>query len=85
VEILKQPQYSPSPVEEQVAVIYLGTNGLLNDVPVNKVKEFEEVFLNNMRSTGAEALADLKKGKLTDTAIATVKKIGAEVAAQFKR
>lgn len=84
VEILKQPQYSPSPVEEQVAVIYLGTKGLLNDVPVNKVKEFEEVFLNNMRSAGAEALADLKAGKLTDSAIETVKRIGAEVAAQFK-
>ena len=84
VEILKQPQYSPSSVEEQIAVIYLGTKGLLNDVPVNKVKEFEEVFLNNMRSAGAEALADLKSGKLTDSAIATVTKIGAEVAVQFK-
>ena len=84
VEILKQPQYSPSPVEEQVAVIYLGTKGLLNDVPVAKVKEFEEAFLNTMRSNGAEALADLKAGKLSDSAIETVTKIGAEVARQFK-
>jgi len=84
VEILKQPQYSPSPVEEQVAVIYLGTKGLLNDVPVAKVKQFEEAFLNTMRTSGKEALADLKAGKLTDSAVETVTRIGAEVARQFK-
>src|SRR5213592_3914454 len=45
VELLKQPQYSPFPVEQQVAIIYLGTQGLLRDVPVRRVKEFEEHFL----------------------------------------
>jgi F-type H+-transporting ATPase subunit alpha len=51
VEILKQPQYSPVPVEKQVAIIYLGTQGLLRNVPVNRIKEFEEQFLMEMEST----------------------------------
>src|SRR5450631_982258 len=46
VEILKQPQYSPYPVEKQVAIIYLGTNGLLNSVPVKNIQEFEEQYLS---------------------------------------
>ncbi|HQD10745.1 MAG TPA: F0F1 ATP synthase subunit alpha, partial [Flavihumibacter sp.] len=50
VEILKQPQFSPFPVEKQVAIIYLGTQGLLREVPVNKVKEFEEQFLIEMEN-----------------------------------
>ena len=45
VEVLKQGQYSPLSVEKQVAIIYLGTNGLLKDVPVDKVREFEDAFL----------------------------------------
>jgi F-type H+-transporting ATPase subunit alpha len=51
VEILKQPQYSPFPVEKQVAIIYLGTQGLLQGVPVRKIKEFEEHFLMEWRAT----------------------------------
>src|SRR5438477_969613 len=50
VEILKQPQYAPVPVEKQVAIIYLGTQGLLRDVPVRRVKEFEEHFLMEMEN-----------------------------------
>ena len=47
VEILKQAQYSPMPVEKQIAIIYCGTQGLLRDIPVSKVKEFESEFRNN--------------------------------------
>jgi F-type H+-transporting ATPase subunit alpha len=62
VEILKQPQYAPVPVEKQVAIIYLGTQGLLRDVKVSKVKEFEEQFLMEMENRHPEVLADFKKG-----------------------
>merc|ERR1711966_97979 len=73
VEMLKQPQYSPVSVEKQVAIIYLGTNGLLKDVPVDKIKEFEEDFFNALDSKHPQALADFKGGKLTDSAVEAVK------------
>ncbi|MCL4107145.1 UNVERIFIED_CONTAM: hypothetical protein GTU68_032960 [Idotea baltica] len=84
VEMLKQPQYSPVSVEKQVAIIYLGTKGLMRSVPVDKIREFEATFLATMERDGAEALADFKSGKLTDEAIATTEKIAADVAAQYK-
>jgi len=64
VEILKQPQYSPMPVEKQVAIIYLGTQGLLRDVPVRRVKEFEEHFLMEMENKLPEVLQQFKAGNL---------------------
>ena len=84
VEVLKQAQYSPVSVEKQVAIIYLGSKGLLGDVPVDKVMEFEETFLMAMETQAPDALESLRKGKLTDEAKAAVEKIGAEISAQFK-
>jgi F-type H+-transporting ATPase subunit alpha len=69
VEILKQPQYAPVAVEKQVAIIYLGTQGLLREVRVNKVKAFEEHFLMEMENKLPEILAEFKKGVLTDEAV----------------
>ena len=66
VEILKQLQYSPMSVEKQVAIIYLGTQGLLTQVPVNKVKEFEAHFLVELENRLPEVLADFKKGNLPE-------------------
>jgi len=66
VEILKQPQYAPVPVEKQVAIIYLGTQGLLRDVPVRKIREFEEHFLLEMENKLPEVMAEFKKGNLPD-------------------
>ena len=66
VEILKQPQYSPYSVEKQVAIIYLGTQGLLRDVPVRRVREFEEHFLTEMENKLPHLLADFKKGNLPE-------------------
>ena len=66
VEILKQPQYAPMPVEKQVAIIYLGTQGLLRDVPVKRVKEFEEHFLLEMENKLPDVMAEFKKGNLPD-------------------
>ena len=84
VEILKQPQYSPVSVEKQVAIIYLGSKGLLKDVPVAKVKEFESLFLTTLEQRHPEALADFQKGKLTDEAINSVTTLAAELSAQYK-
>jgi F-type H+-transporting ATPase subunit alpha len=83
VEILKQPQYTPFSVEKQVAMIYLGTKGLLKDVPVNKIKEFEETFLTSLEQRHPDVLETFKSGKLTDEATGTVKSLAAELSKQF--
>jgi len=84
VELLKQPQYSPVAVEKQVALIYLGTKGLLKDVPVNKIGEFEELFVTALEAKAPEALATFKSGKLGDEAVEAVKSIAAEIASTFR-
>ena len=84
VEILKQPQYSPVTVEKQVAIIYLGTKGLLKDVPVNKVKEFEELFLSTLAQRSPETLTTFQSGKLADDAVKVVTDLAAELTAQYK-
>ena len=66
VELLKQPQYSPMPVEKQVAIIFCGTNGLLNKVPINKVHEFESQFLNLLEVKHKDVLEQLKQGVVND-------------------
>ena len=69
VEILKQPQYSPFAVERQVAIIYLGTQGLLRQVPVRRIKEFQEHFLLEMDNKLPDVLAEFKKGNLPDDGV----------------
>ena len=66
VEILKQGQYSPMPVEKQVAIIFLGTMGLLTDVPVNKIKEFENQYLEYLELKHRDVLDQLAAGVLND-------------------
>jgi F-type H+-transporting ATPase subunit alpha len=84
LEMLKQPQFAPQRVEDQVAMIYLSTQGALDKIPVNKVREFEQDFINVMKATEANTLADLAKGKFDDTLTATVKRVGKEVAAKYE-
>jgi F-type H+-transporting ATPase subunit alpha len=84
VEILKQPQFSPYSVEKQVAIIYLGTNGLVRDVPVKNVRAFEEQFLRELELKYPEILADFKKGNLPEDGLAKMTKLAADVATQFK-
>jgi len=83
VEILKQNLNSPMPVEEQAAIIYAGTKNLLKNVPVNKVKEFEAAYLDYLRSKHAETMAELKTGKYSDEAQATLTAAAEEVSKQF--
>lgn len=75
VEILKQGQFSPMPVEKQTAIIYLGTKGLLKEVPVKKVREFEKNFLDHMDANHRNVLDELKAGKLTDEVASTLEKV----------
>ena len=84
VEILKQPQYSPVSVEKQVAIIYLGTQGLLRDVPVNKIKQFEESYLASLEQAHPQILENFRKGKLEDADLDVVKKLAADITGQYK-
>ena len=83
VEILKQPQFSPLSVGKQVAIIYLGTKGLLKSVPVNQVRKFEEEFLMKMASDHQDVLDALSAGKLDDTITGTIETVGAEIAKNY--
>ena len=83
VEILKQSQNNPYTVEDQCAIIFAGTNGLIMDVPVNKVKEFESDYLSVLKASHADTLATLKSGKLTDEVVETLTKVTKEVASKF--
>jgi F-type H+/Na+-transporting ATPase subunit alpha len=84
VEILKQAQYSPFRVEQQVAIIYLGTNGLLSQVPVKKVKEFEEHFLMEMDNKMPELMADFKKGNLPEEGLKAMVEMAKGLMPQYK-
>lgn len=84
VEILKQAQYSPFSVEKQVAIIYLGTNNLIQQVPVKSVKEFEETFLREMESKLPDVLAEFKKGQLNEGSIDRMVKLAKDLIPQFK-
>jgi F-type H+-transporting ATPase subunit alpha len=84
VEILKQKQYSPMTVEKQIAIIYLGTKGLLGDVPIEKVKEFETTFVAFLETHHKEVLNDLKAGKLTDEVMKKLEEVGKDMAKKYK-
>ena len=82
VEILKQDQNSPLPVEEQIAIIYCGTKNLLKNVPVDKIREFEVEFLDYMRNKHADTMASLKAGKYTDAETSVIESAAAEMTAR---
>ena len=69
VEILKQGLNQPMSVENQIAIIYCGTKGLLNDISLEKVKDFEVEFLSFIRKEHSGILDDIKKGKLSEEVI----------------
>ena len=82
--LLVQPQYSPMPVEKQVAILYCGTHGLLKDIPLDKVRDFERSFLDYMEREHAEdVLAELKKGNINDEINRKLEEAAATVAKQF--
>ncbi len=84
VEILKQKQYSPMPVEKQIAIIYLGTKGLLGDIPVEKIKAFEDAYLTFLETHHKNILDGLKGGQLTDEITSTLEKVAVDMSKQYK-
>ncbi|HEY8365843.1 MAG TPA: F0F1 ATP synthase subunit alpha [Sphingobacteriaceae bacterium] len=83
VEILKQAQFSPMTVEKQIAIIYAGTKNLLKDVPVDKVKDFQDDYLNVLDAQYRGTLDALKAGKFDDEITAVLEKVAKEVSAKF--
>jgi F-type H+-transporting ATPase subunit alpha len=83
VEILKQGQFSPVPIGKQIAIIYCGSKGLLTKVPVNKVKQFEEEFLEFLAARHADTLQLLTEGKLTTETEKLLEKVAADLSAKF--
>ena len=84
VEVLKQGQYQPVSVEKQVAIIYLGTQGLLKDIPVRSVKEFEENFLMEMQNKLPEVLLEFKKGNLPEDGLKSMTSLAQDLMKQYK-
>jgi F-type H+/Na+-transporting ATPase subunit alpha len=82
-EVLKQDQYSPVPVEEQVAIITASTRGYIDKVPVAKVREFEKEFLDLMRATHPEVLANLRAGRFEESDVETIKKEATTLASKY--
>ena len=83
VEILKQSQNDPYKVEDQVAIIYVGSKNLLRQIPVERVKEFEKDYLETLRTAYESTLLELKAGKINDEITAILEKVAKEVATKF--
>jgi F-type H+-transporting ATPase subunit alpha len=84
VEILKQGQYVPIPVEKQIAIIYCGTHGLLREVPLDRVREFEHDFIEYLERKHSDILKSLSEGTLNDKITDTLDKVAAEIILKFK-
>ncbi len=82
-EVLKQPQYSPVSVEHQVAIIYASTKGLIDKVPVDRVKEFESEYLTVLSAQYGDTLKALQAGKFDDSLTAVLEKVAKEVSAKY--
>ena len=81
-QLLIQPQYSPMPVAEQVAILYCGTHALMREIPVSRVLEFQDLFLNRIRVDHVhDVLEPLSAGKMDDSIGAAIEKVAAEVIA----
>jgi F-type H+-transporting ATPase subunit alpha len=83
LEVLKQPQYSPVKVEEQVAIILASTKGYTDKVPVEKMKEFEKEFIGLMRAQHQAALDNFRVGKFEDADANVVKQVATDLASRY--
>ena len=85
-QLLIQPQYSPMPVGEQIAILYCGTHGLMREVPLDKVRSFQDTFLSTLRVNYKEDVIDvLASGQINDAVTAIIEKVAAETAVQYKQ
>ncbi|HKK67198.1 MAG TPA: F0F1 ATP synthase subunit alpha [Bacteroidales bacterium] len=85
VQILKQPQYSPMKVADQIAIIFAGVNKMLRNVPEDKVKDFEEAFLEHMNMKHKDVLKQLAEGKYTDEIKETLTTVAKDIRTQFEK
>ena len=84
-QLLIQPQYSPMPVGEQIAILYCGTHGLMREIPIGKIRNFQDTFLSTLRVNHKEDVIDvLASGQINDTVTAIIEKVAAETVAQYK-
>ncbi len=84
-QLLIQPQYSPMSVGDQVAILYCGTHGLMRDVPLGKVRAFQNAFLTTMHANHQGDVLDvLASGKINEEVTSVIEKVAAETAEQFK-
>jgi len=83
VEILKQSSNTPYKVEDQVAIIYVGSKNLLRQVPVERVREFEKEYLDNLRTAHQDTLAELKAGKINDEITSVLERVAKEIAQNY--
>jgi F-type H+-transporting ATPase subunit alpha len=83
VEILKQPEQSPMTVEKQIAILYCGTKGLLQRVPIKSIKNFQIEFLHFLEEKHADTLDALKKGKLDDEITQVLESVCSDIAAKY--
>ena len=83
-QLLIQAQYSPMPVGEQVAILYCGTHGLMSPIPVERVRDCQDQFLEVMRTQHQDVINLLGEGKIDDNATDTIEKVMADVAGSFK-
>ncbi len=84
VEILKQPQYTPYKVENQIAIIYCGTNGLLQRVPIDRIIDFETEYLYYLENNHADVLLKLKQGELNKDITDTLHKVCVDIAKKYE-
>ncbi|MBS6329745.1 MAG: F0F1 ATP synthase subunit alpha, partial [Prevotella bivia] len=83
-QLLIQSQYSPMPVGEQIAILYCGVHGLMREVPVDKIRECQDMFLESMRSSHSNILDTFASGALNDEDTKVVEDVMANIAGQFK-
>jgi F-type H+/Na+-transporting ATPase subunit alpha len=83
VEILKQGQYTPVPVEKQVAIIYCGTTGLLKDIPINKVRSFEKEYLELLELRHRDVLDKIRDGIITSEITSVLENVASELVIKF--
>ena len=84
VEILKQPQYSPMKVEEQIAIIFCGVKALLQKVPTNRIKNFEADYIQTLHENNQDILDTLKSGKIDDSIMETLTAVCKQVAKKYE-
>ena len=84
-QLLIQPQYSPMPVGEQIAILYCGVHGLMRDVPIDKIRECQNQFLDKLRSSAPEVITTLADGKIDDEVTKKIEAVMADIAGTYKQ